>query len=120
MKEDVARAGAGEVANARDRSVAGVRAQIDTASPIATYDLPLVNGASCRVLPENVVCARAGKIADANDLVAGRMSAWTDACQPLAVRPEFQMSVATVPLLFTLVQSTPSLPESKKASVPEI
>ena len=43
VKEDVARGTAGEVANTRNRSVAGVCAEIDTSDRLAACDLPLVD-----------------------------------------------------------------------------
>ena len=89
VKQYIARAAAGEVANAGDRAVARVFAYIDTCGLLATSNLPLVDVACGRVLPENVVCARASEITDASHRIAGRMKARADACHPLAVRPEF-------------------------------
>src|SRR5262245_41599396 len=62
-----------------------MRADIDAAGPLAVVDLPDVDVAGRRIVPEDVVGAVAVEIAAERGLPAGRMRAGIDAAGPLAV-----------------------------------
>ena len=99
--KNVVAAVAEEVADPGDGPAAArMRTEIDALGPLAVGDLPLVDIAGGRVLPQDVARAVAGEIADADDIVAGRVRARTDARLPLAAGielPDVGLHLAVAP-----------------------
>ena len=74
MPEDAGDALAVEITNSGDLKVAGMRAKIDAAGPLAVVDQPFVDVAGGRVVPQDIAGAGASEIADRDDLIAGWMA----------------------------------------------